>query len=254
MTTTTTRDSSATKLNQIVAITAGTRTRFEQALTRAYHQIQKPAPFAGIARTYRRRDDEGAQLPPESTLVQVRATDLIADVGAQLARMLDVMATQDTTNCMARADLVVHGKVLLSDVPVTFLMPLEKVVVNLRTFIGKLPTLDVASTWSFDPDANAYATDPVETTKTKKVPKNHVKAPATDKHPAQVEMFTEDEVIGYWRTVHFSGALPGSTVMDMLTRIEHLLDGIRFAREQANSIPVTDVKAGDPIVSYLLRV
>jgi hypothetical protein len=240
-----------TSLNQIVAIASGVKTRTEHALTRAYHQIQKPAPFTGIARTYRPVADGGESLPPESTLVQVRADDLIRDVGATLSRMLDVVATQDYANCDARADLVVEGRTLLFSVPVTYLMWLEKQVVLLRTFANKLPQLDVAQNWTYDQDAKAYRSDPVETTRGKKIPRNHVKAPATDKHPAQVDIFTEDVVVGYWRTVHFSGALPGHQIFDMQIRIENLLDAIRFAREQANSIPVTDVEAGETIVSYL---
>jgi hypothetical protein len=35
-----------------------------------------------------------------------------------------------------------------------------------------------------------------------------VKAEATEKHPAQVEVYHEDVVVGQWKTVKFSGALP----------------------------------------------
>lgn len=244
---------SATRLNQIVAIVSGAKTRGEQALTRAYHQIQKPAPFTGIARTYRPLDDSGELLPAESTRVQVRANDLIQEVGVALARMLDVVATQDDANCLAKADLVLDGQVLLHALPVTYLMWLEKQVVLLRSFVTKLPVLDLASSWVYDDDANAYATEPVETTRSKKIPRNHVKAPATDKHPAQVETFNEDVVVGYWRTVHFSGALPAHRIFVMQERIDRLLDGIRFAREQANSITVADRPVGSQIVDYVFQ-
>ena len=48
----------------------------------------------------------------------------------------------------------------------------------------------------------------MQTLRTKKVPRNHVKAEATEKHPAQVEVYYEDVAVGYWTTVKFSGALP----------------------------------------------
>ena len=243
--------SGATKLAQIVAIVGGAKTRAEQAITAAYHQIQKPAPFAGISRTYRPRDDEGEQLPAESTRVQVRADDLIDSVKTAMGRMLDVVATQDWANTAARADLVVDGQLLLESVPVTYLMWLEKQAGQLRTFIGKLPVLDVAESWTYDANARAFATTPTQTTKTKKVPRNHVKAEATEKHPAQVDVWMEDVVVGDWTTVRYSGALPAATVFAMAERVDRLIDGIRFAREQANAAPVTDVPAGDPVLGYV---
>jgi hypothetical protein len=251
MTTSTARTGSPTQLAQIVAIVGGVKTRTEQVLTRAYHQIQKPAPFSGIARTYRPRDDEGEQLPPESTLVQVRVDDLIHDVSVAMARMLDVVATQDWANMSARADLIVDGAVLLENVPVTYLMWLEKQVGAMRTFISKLPVLDVADDWTYDLDAKAWATPASETTKTKKIPRNHVVSPATERHPAQVTVYNEDIVVGYWKTVRFSGAIPGSAVFELTARVERLLEAVRFARERANTSTVTDVEAGGPIMEYL---
>jgi hypothetical protein len=252
VTTTPTRGrTGATQLAQIVAIVGGAKTRAEQALTAAYHQIQKPAPFIGISRAYQPRDDEGEHLPSESTRVQVRADDLIASVRTAIGRMLDVVATQDGAYTAARADLVVDGQVLLEAVPVTYLMWLEKQAGQLRTFVGKLPVLDVAETWTYDENARAYATAPAATTRTKKMPRNHVKAPATDKHPAQVEMWMEDVVVGDWTTVRYSGALPAATVFALAERVEKLIDGIRFARERANATEVVDVPAGDPILGYL---
>ena len=46
----------------------------------------------------------------------------------------------------------------------------------------------------------------------KTVPRNHNKDEATKKHPAQVEMDTEDVRVGTWKTT-FSGALPGRTLI-----------------------------------------
>src|SRR5207342_3582487 len=92
-----------------------------------------------------------------------------------LVELFDVTATKDYTNCKARADVVVDGKPLLREVPVTYLLFLEKQLVDLHTFIKKLPVLDASETWNFDASADAFATEPVQTVKTKKVPRNHVK-------------------------------------------------------------------------------
>ena len=45
--------------------------------------------------------------------------------------------------------------------------------------IDEAPTLDPGEAWSYNPDVDHYASEPYQTTKTRKVLKNHVKAEAT---------------------------------------------------------------------------
>ncbi|HEU5343480.1 MAG TPA: hypothetical protein VFU60_03985, partial [Ktedonobacterales bacterium] len=139
----------------------------------------------------------------------------------------------------------------LRQVPATYLLFLEKQLVDLHTFVKKLPVLDASEAWSYDASADAWATEPVQTLRTKKTPRNHVKAEATEKHPAQVEVYYEDVTVGYWRTVKFSGALPAQRVNELLARVEKLQEAVKFAREEANSIEVEDQKVGGTVFDYL---
>src|SRR6185295_19181249 len=107
-------------------------------------------------------------------------------------------------NCFAKADVIVDGTVVLSDVPVTTLLFLERKLVDLHTFIVKLPVLDPAERWSYSPDVGAYASAPSETIRSKKVMRNWVRAEATEKHPAQVDVYNEDVPEGTWTTVKYS--------------------------------------------------
>src|SRR5215472_9149783 len=100
------------RLNQIIAVEKGVKSRSFQELTDAHHVLQKPALLAGIARTYRPRDDEGEQLPPESTKVQVKAEEIVRQTANILTDLFDVTATKDWTNCVARADVIVDGQPL----------------------------------------------------------------------------------------------------------------------------------------------
>ncbi|MFC9529472.1 MULTISPECIES: DUF7873 family protein [unclassified Streptomyces] len=241
----------ATKLNQIIAVEKGVKSKAHQDLTAAHHGLQKPALLAGISRTYQPKDEEGEQLPPESTRVQVRAEHVLRDTAKTLTRLFDVTATKDWANCEARADVTVDGRVVLSQVPVAYLLFLEKQLVDLNTFVRKLPVLDASESWTQDPSTDDWKTEPVRTLRTKKVPRNHVKAEATEKHPAQVEVYYEDVPVGYWTTVKFSGALPARRVNELLDRIERLQQAVKFAREEANAAEVADQRAGDPVFSYL---
>jgi hypothetical protein len=239
------------RLNQIVAIEKSVKSRSFQELTEAHHALQKTTLLAGISRTYRPKDEEGEQLPPEATRVQVKADEILRRTAEILTRLFDVTATKDWANGDAKADVVIDGRVLIAKVPITYLLFLEKQLVDLLTFIRKLPVLDNAETWTFDASADAYATEPVQTVRTKKIPRNHVKAEATDKHPAQVEVYYEDVVVGYWRTLKFSGALPAQRVNELVSRVEKLQQAVKFAREEANNIEANDVKVGEAVFGYL---
>jgi hypothetical protein len=239
------------KLNQVIAIEKGTKSRSLQELTEAHHKLQKPTLLAGISRTYRPKDEEGEQFPPESTLVQIKGDDIIRETSDSLTKLFDVVATKDWANCQAKADIVVDGSILLAQVPATYLLFLEKQLVDLYTFIKKLPVLDASESWTFDPSADCWATEPIQTLKTKKVPRNHVKAEATEKHPAQVEVYYEDIVVGNWRTIKFSGALPAKRVNELLARVERLQEAVKFAREEANGLEVEEHKVGEKIFKYL---
>lgn len=240
------------KLNQIIAVEKSVKSRSFQELTEAHHALQKPALLTGISRTYRPKDEEGEQLPPESTRVQVKAEEIVRRTAQIMGNLFDVTATKDWANTEAKADIVVGERVLLAGVPVSYLLFLEKQLVDLHTFVRKLPTLDASESWNFDPAADAYATEAVQTVRTKKIPRNHVKAEATEKHPAQVEVYYEDVTVGFWRTLKFSGALPAARVGELLERVQKLQQAVKFAREEANALEAAERKVGDRVFAYLL--
>jgi hypothetical protein len=239
------------KLNQIIAVEKGVKSKAFADLSDAHHAVQKTGPLAGISRTYQPKDEEGEQLPAESTRVQIKAEDTLRQVAATLTRLFDVTATKDWTNCVARADVVVDGRAIAAQVPVTYLLFLEKQLVDLHTFVKKLPVLDAAESWVRDDSTDSWRTDPVRTNRTKKVPRNHVKAEATEKHPAQVEVYYEDVTVGYWTTVKFSGALPAKRVNELLDRVLALQTAVKFAREEANNTEATDQRIGSAVFGYL---
>ncbi len=240
-----------TKLNQIVALEKGVKAEANASITTTYHRIQKSDLFAGIARTYEPLADDGEKLPAEATRVQYRAEDLLAtDLRAAWTRLLDLTATKDAANAQAKADIRVGDTVIASDVPVTYLIWLEKQLTDIHTLVSKT-LLDNAFAWAQDTTGD-WATPTVQTVKTKKVPRNHVKAEATDKHPAQVEMYYEDVQVGTWSTVRFSGAMPASRQRELLARVSALQDAVKIAREEANGLEVTDQHVGGALFDYLL--
>ncbi len=240
------------KLNQIIAVEKGVKSRSFQELTEAHHALQKPTLLSGISRTYRPKDEEGETLPPESTKVQIKSEDVLRQTASILTRLFDVTASKDWANCVAKASVMIEGRTILSDVPITYLLFLEKQLTDIHTFVKKLPVLDASESWVFDASADCWATEPVQTLRTKKIPRNHVKAEATEKHPAQVEVYYEDVTVGFWRTLKFSGAMPAKRVNELLERVEKLQAAVKFAREEANGVEISEQKIGERFFEYLL--
>src|SRR5215468_10751922 len=239
------------KLNQIIAVLAGKKAQAKETLTEAYHQIKKPEQLTGLVRTYQPRDEGGEPQPEERKLVQVKVNELINHVQRDLTDMFEVVATQDWANCQARADVVVDGRKLLEGVPVTHLLFLEKQLVDLKTFVEALPTLDAAEEWEYKAEIDCYVSRPSRSNRTKKVPRNHIKYESTKEHPAQVEMYMEDVWVGTWTITKFSGAIPAATKNAMLDRVRKLVDAVKAAREEANGLEVHPQKVGATLLSFV---
>lgn len=240
-----------TKLNQILALEADAKRHAQAAVAQATSTLGNTTLLNGLSRTYQPRQEDDEPLPPESTRVQATAHDVVAAMQADLVRLWDLTATKDLANCEAKADVVVDGKTLVEGVPATYLLFLEKQLGELESFIRRLPTLDQAEKWTHDSAQGLWTTDPVQTVRTKKVPKSHVAYEATKEHPAQVQMYTEDVPAGRWTLIKYSGALPAPRVRELLDRVHALQAAVKTAREEANMHVVTDRKVGAAVLGYL---
>jgi len=240
------------KLNQVLAIEKGTKSRVYAEVTTMNAAAQKPALFAGFAKAYKPKEEDGEVFPPESVRVQMNARDMLANLARHLGELFDVSAAKDWANCQARADVVVDGTVIVPQAPATYLLFLEKQLHDIQTFVTNLPTLDPAEDWHFDEAANLYKSQQTKTGRTKKVQKAIVLYDATKEHPAQTQLITEDVTIGHWDTVKHSGALPPRRKQELLERIEKLMNAVKFAREEANGTEADKKSLAGPIFAYLL--
>lgn len=241
-----------TRLNQIIAIANTKKTKVATALSAINSVLSRADLFSGLDRKYQSLDDEGEKLPPETKIIQKTASEVIAAAKSELTEILDVIATQEFANCDAKADIVVDGVTIARQVPVSYMLFLEKQVDVIKGIVQKIPVLTQDVKWNRSvSDNNIFVTDPVTTNRTKKVPKSFTKSPATEYHPAQVEMFTEDVIVGTWSKIDTSSAIPASERDAMLKKIESLREAVKMAREEANSITVTDQKIGKSVLDFV---
>ncbi len=240
------------KLNQVVAIEKGTKARVGAAVTAQLRLSEKPSLFSGHSKRYVPLNDAGERYPDDNQRVQASAAGVLKECAKQYTELFDVTASKESANCSARADVIVDGQVLVKQAPVTLLLFLEKRMTDVRSVLTALPTLDEGFDWVLDENTGSYRTRDAQVThRTKKVTKVLTLAQATDKHPAQAQTYTEDEVVGHWSTVLQSGALPVPRKAELLDRVERVLRAVKFAREEANSIEAPELRLGDAVFGYL---
>lgn len=237
---------------QAVALVSGVTSRVTSDVTAIHRDLQKPQLFAGFTKIYQPKDEEGDSLPAERQVVQLTVEDQLKLAATRFTELLDVNMTRDSGNTEAFADVVVNGRVLISDATVPFLLFFKKQLEHWRTIVSKLPLTDPSEVWSFDAAIGQWRTEPSKTSRSRKVLKNHVMAEATDRHPAQVQTYTVDEPVGTWTTTRLSGAVHEVRQRDLLTRVNELLDAVKIAVEEANQVDVEMKHVGKNVFDYLL--
>lgn len=241
------------KLNQIIAIEKGVKSRTYAGITALNKLVQKPDLFNGFVKNYAKKDEDGEDLPAERKRVQYNSVDVLRDVERQMSEIMQVTARKDWTNTAAFASVKIGTNVILKDVPITFLLFLEKALTDLRTFVGNLPTLDESETWIKDNNLGLFRSEMIKTHRTKKMQKPIVLYDATTEHPAQTQLITEDVIVGFWEQVKHSGAISQPRKKELVERIEKLYVAVKEAREEANlTDEVSAPNIGESIFAYLM--
>lgn len=243
----------AKPLHEIIAV-AGDRTKtYDRAITDRYQILSKSVLLNGQTRTYSPKDAEGDVLPAEIQNVQVTVTDTLKEIQEAFAGLFDLTATRDYGNQIAVANVAIDGVVLIENAPATYLLWLEKQLTHIHTIVSKLPILDPSATWEWSDASRTYETPVTVANKTKKVKKVLVKAEATDKHPAQTEVYDDDIVVGTWETKRFSGAITATEAKEMLDRVDAVRDAVKVARTQANQTEVEQQHVSDRLLGYIFN-
>jgi len=243
-------------LNQVIAIEADTRKATARRLTDAHHALARPGMLEGIEKTYRPRDEEGVQLPPEIGRVQATVLEMTLATHDALVDLFNIAAARDFTNgpddtLGAVSDVVVGDQVLIEKAPVSYLLWLERQLDDLHTFASKLPTHDPSTEWTLRDPRGVYQSEPVLTTRQEKQLRSIELAPATKEHPAQVRAYEEPVTVGMWTTVKLTGGIPVAERAELVGRINRLRQAVHSARETANRVEAADPRPGERLLSYI---
>lgn len=216
--------------------------------------------FSGLTKSLKMdTSDEGNSSLEEASaeIIEVTTTvpERLAYTENSISEWLDVVLTKEAGNQGdAKADILVDGQTIAEGLPATFLLGLEKKLKHIRDIYDNIPTLPPSVVWEEDANAeeNIYRSrnDDIKT-KTQKRPQFRVLYDATPEHPAQVEKWMEEIVVGRYTTTQQSGMLPAHKKASMMSRLDKLIQAVKQARMRANSVEVNNLKVGSKLFDYI---
>lgn len=238
-------------LHEILPQEAHVKSRSHKLRTQRFRELARPSAFDGEVRTFEKIDDDYIDLPEEVKLVERKVDDIFREIREEFTELYDLEATKNEINRSAAADVIVDGVTVFKDLSSTSIMFLIKELEHTRTFVQAAPTLSPTLTWTHDDNSGQYVSAPVKTHRTEKVQRPIVLVEATEKHPAQAQLITEQQTVGYWNKVQHSGAIPEQKKRELLRRVEKLSVALKEALGRANQAEAPSVSVGDALFNYV---
>lgn len=243
------------KLHELLAVEKDVENVAKNIMQETYVVFnKKPALFLGSHRKYQPFVDDDVNYPEEHQALTTTVPEKLDYMMRVVSLYYDVMLQKEMTNQEAKADLVIDGMILATDLPATFLLGLESRLRSLREVLAATPTLNVGIEWrkAEDKGKHVWATmHPEETLKTQRTTKSKVLYEATEHHPAQIDKWEETEAVGKYIKHVWSGMISPADKSDLLDRMDKLIMATKQARQRANSTEVTKVNIGNKIAQYL---
>lgn len=200
----------------------------------------------------RKHEEEGFREVRELTTT---VDDKLNYVWESLVKHFDCVAQKETTNTTAKADVILpDGTTLIPGLPASLLLTMENKLLRLRKMYEEIPTLQPGIDWVMDEERGkgVFRARNEETKhKTEKVVQHKILVQPTDKHPAQVEKWTEDKPIGQYKTIRWSGMVSPAKKSQLLNKLDTLVNAFRQARMRANTAEVVKVDIGKKIFDYM---
>lgn len=211
-----------------------------------------------IARLVTLTHVEVGKAPETEEKVEIQSTvpKELAWIGGFYKSMINLDGQINLANTQAKADIILSdGTPLAKDVPATMLLELEKRIKLFQDIVAAAPTLDPAKGFVPDPPngVGMYKAREITSATTLKTQVPLELSPATDKHPAQVQLVSKDVVTGSRLKQEWSSMITSADKAALLDRCEGLSRAVRAARSRANDQLVNvDNKLGDLIIDFIL--
>lgn len=213
--------------------------------------------FESKIKTFTPIADGAPAVTEEESDIQSSVESELKWIAGITSKQIDTSYAVAEANTTARADVVLDGQStpLLTGVPATALLELDKRVAEIHDLIKRAPTLDPAKGFQADTarPTGTFKAREVRKTRTQKVEEWKVVVPATDKFPAQVQKVVEDRVTGTIQEQEWSAMITPSRKAALLEKTENLRRAIKQALQRANSTDAPEPPTvGATIWGYVL--
>lgn len=253
------------KLHELLAVEADLEGRARTIMdeTRKVFK-EKPALFIGSNRTYSPFTEDGIEYPEENQAMTTTVDEKLTYTNQSIIKYYDALLQKESTNQVAKADLVVDGETLAKDLPATFLLGMESRLRTMRSVYAMIPTLNVSTEWKIDEGKGKGVfsmVNPDEKMKTQKTMKSKVlyeaKFPKAgeggNSQPGVIEKWEEVENVGKYTKNIWCGVFTPARKSELLDRIDLLIRSVKKARQRANSTEVVKSTIGKVLVDFINR-
>ena len=247
------------KLHEILAVenTLGeTANRVKKETTKTL--LTKETIFSGMVKNHEIFDEANQHLVQATDVKEVQSTtdEQLEFLTKNLVSYWDVTYQKDSANQVAFADIVIDDSTIVTLVPSTTLLAMEKKLDALLATYNALPTLDASKAWE---KAEGYGkvgvwktVHPRENQHTVTYKTYEEVSPATKEHKAQIVQVEKTDTVGKYIYQEYSGAITSLDKAQRLERLTKMIRAVKEARQRANGTLVdTKLKFADSIFGYI---
>lgn len=252
------------KLHELLAVEGDLKGVFDSILDETANTFEKKADlFMGHVRSHEWLvEGEHEEFPDEHKHMAETVMGKLKYQAKSIVRYFDALLQKESTNQLAKADVVIDGETIMTDVPATFLLGMESRLKTVREVYLKIPTLPPKHKWEKDLDKgeNVYSmVHPEEKFRTEKEFKVQVLYPhyfpkegeKGESLPAQIDKVSETKNVGLYTKHVWSGMITPAEKSEMLDRIDKLMRAVKKARQRANSTEVEKVTMAKKMFDYI---
>ena len=243
------------KLHELLPAESALQSQMQKIEIESKGVFNKNELFLGLVKVTTMLDENRSNEDlTENKQVTTTVPDRLAYTKDYIVRCYDAFLQKEEANQRAKADIVLEdGTVLAKDVPACALLGFESKLAQFRQMLESVPTLQPGIAWEESDTPNVYKDKHgITKMKTEKTKKFVTVAPATDKHPAQVEKWDADVPVAKINEHSFSGMVTSAYKKNLLGKCDALIIAVKSARQRANDVEVSNITIGKRMMDFVL--
>ncbi len=235
-------------LHQVLAVEKDLENQKKKIITETTKVLGEHYLFHGSIKTLHMFDSERSREESGQASITQITTDVMDKLTYTvpfLSNHLNCLFQKESTNAIAKANVIVDGTTLLEDVPSLMLLALEREFISYRNLFSTMPTQQAGIKWIQDeslPGKIFKTADPVKTQKIENDIDYRVVVKATEQHPAQVKEVQIRTQVGEYTEIKYSGCITSAKKARIMAKLESFIQAVKIARAKANSTELAEVK------------